>query len=229
MDAMVGRVAAHLRDALHDYDSAPGLQGRRRYINIQRAEWGTTPHAGSGGVETPTIKVRSNTCPLSRSPASPSLSLSRTRMPCDLATSPPAAAAAAHAHWLTRYTLTEPFGRLVAWAAAAAVSDSAAPPTGRCPLPTRPPLMPPGVCLVGISLSLCLAVGEALAAPGPWWRAAGRYRRLQKSSAATRSTLSLLCARARYRVVCCCVDCTVSVISVTERLELKKKVLRSCF
>ena len=39
------------------YDSAPGLQGRRRYINIQRAEWGTTPHAGSGGVETPTIKV----------------------------------------------------------------------------------------------------------------------------------------------------------------------------
>ena len=40
------------------YDSAPGLQGRRRYINIQRAEWGTTPHAGSGGVETPTIKVR---------------------------------------------------------------------------------------------------------------------------------------------------------------------------
>ena len=40
------------------HDSAPGLQGRRRYINIQRAEWGTTPHAGSGGVETPTIKVR---------------------------------------------------------------------------------------------------------------------------------------------------------------------------
>ena len=39
------------------YDSAPGLQGRRRYINIQRAEWGTTPHAGSGGVETPTVKV----------------------------------------------------------------------------------------------------------------------------------------------------------------------------
>ena len=39
------------------YDSAPGLQGRRRYINIQRAEWGTTPHAGSGGVETLTIKV----------------------------------------------------------------------------------------------------------------------------------------------------------------------------
>ena len=32
--------------------SAPGLQGRRRYINIQRTEWGTTPRAGSGGVET---------------------------------------------------------------------------------------------------------------------------------------------------------------------------------
>ena len=26
--------------------SAPGLQGRRRYTNIQRAEWGTTPHSG---------------------------------------------------------------------------------------------------------------------------------------------------------------------------------------
>ena len=43
--------------ATRGYDSAPGLQGRRRYINIQRTEWGTTPHAGSGGVETPTVKV----------------------------------------------------------------------------------------------------------------------------------------------------------------------------
>ena len=35
-----------------------GWAGPTRDINIQRAEWGTTPHAGSGGVETPTIKVR---------------------------------------------------------------------------------------------------------------------------------------------------------------------------
>ena len=50
------------------YDSAPGLQGRRCYISIQRAEWGTTPHAGSGGVETPTIKVRG---PLEHVPSLP--------------------------------------------------------------------------------------------------------------------------------------------------------------
>jgi len=58
-----GRVRILLRcdclrqSAVYD-DSAPGLQGRRRYTSIQRAEWGTTPHAGSGGVETPTSKVR---------------------------------------------------------------------------------------------------------------------------------------------------------------------------
>ena len=42
---------------LENKHSAPGLQGRRRYINIRRAEWGTTPYAGSGGVEAPTHKV----------------------------------------------------------------------------------------------------------------------------------------------------------------------------
>ena len=63
------------------YDSAPGLQGRRRYINIRRAQWGTTPHAGSGGVETPTTKVRGparTPCPLS----SPALALRITRAQC---------------------------------------------------------------------------------------------------------------------------------------------------
>ena len=34
--------------------SAPGLQGRRRYISIQRPEWGTTPLRALVGVETPT-------------------------------------------------------------------------------------------------------------------------------------------------------------------------------
>ena len=34
--------------------SAPGFQGRRRYISIQRPEWGTTPLRALVGVETPT-------------------------------------------------------------------------------------------------------------------------------------------------------------------------------
>ena len=61
----------------------PGLPGRRRYINIQRAERDTTPHAGSGGVEIPTIKVRG---PLEQSRALslalPLLSLSRFACAC---------------------------------------------------------------------------------------------------------------------------------------------------
>ena len=45
--------------------SAQGLQGRRRYTNIQRAEWGTTPYAGSGGVETPTGRCAASILTLS--------------------------------------------------------------------------------------------------------------------------------------------------------------------
>ena len=67
-------------DVASDFHSAPGLQGRRRYINIQRqrSEWGTTPRAGSGGVETPTSEgafADSNPCHrakhLSRLPTEP--------------------------------------------------------------------------------------------------------------------------------------------------------------
>ena len=40
--------------------AAPGLQGRRRDTNIQRAARVTTSRGSSGGVETPSFKVRHN-------------------------------------------------------------------------------------------------------------------------------------------------------------------------
>ena len=58
------------------YDSAPGLQGRRRYTNIQRARVGYHPASGlwwCGNPHNRGARSRSNTYPLSRSPASLSL------------------------------------------------------------------------------------------------------------------------------------------------------------